>query len=317
MITGAAQMDGAILVCSAQDGAMEQTREHLLLAKQIGIKYIVVFINKIDVVSDLDQIQLVKEEIKEELERLGYNAENTPMIGGSALFALEGRDPEKGEKKIVELLEAVDSHIPTPERNIDAPFKMYIEDIFGIPKVGTVITGRVEQGTLKVGEEVEISGLERKAIRTVVTGLEMHNKVLGEEGAQPGDGIGIKLRGVAKDDVERGQAVSKVSEQEKLPEDKRVKTYSKFSATAYISSKEERGRHTSFRSGYRPQFFFRTADVTGTISLKNKDEEVKPGNRVEFTVELMKPLVIEEKERFIMREGGSTIGQGTVLETIE
>jgi elongation factor Tu len=317
MITGAAQMDGAILVCSAQDGAMEQTREHLLLAKQIGIKYIVVFINKVDIVLDLDQIQLVKDEIKEELEKLGYNAEDTPMIGGSALFALEGKNPEIGEKAIVDLLDAVDNHIPTPERNINARFKMYIEDIFSISKVGTVVTGRVEQGTLKKNEEIEISGLGRPTIKTVATGLEMHNKELGEEGAQPGDGIGIKLRGVEKDKVVRGQLVSKVSEQEKLPEDKRIKAYSKFSATAYISSKEERGRHTSFRSGYRPQFFFRTADVTGTISLKNKDEEVKPGNRVEFTVELIKPLVIEEKENFIMREGGSTIGQGTVLETIE
>nr|CAG8435682.1 12342_t:CDS:2 [Entrophospora candida] len=308
------KMDGAILICSAQDGAMNQTKEHLLLAKQIGIKYIVVFINKVDVVLDLDQIQLVKDEIKDELKKLGYDAEKTPMIGGSALCALEGKNSEIGEKAIVELLEAVDKHIPTPERNVDAPFKMYIEDIFSIEKVGTVITGRVEQGTLKKGEEIEISGLGRPTKKTVATGLEMHNKELGEEGAQPGDGIGIKLRGVAKDEVERGQLVSKVSEAEKLKE--KIKTCNKFSATAYISSKEERGRHTSFRSGYRPQFYFRTADVTGTISLKNKDEEVKPGNSVEFTVELIKPLAIEEKEKFIMREGGSTIGQGTVLEII-
>ena len=309
-------MDGAILICSAQDGAMEQTREHLLLAKQVGIKYLVVFVNKVDVVLDLEQIGLVKEEIKEELKKFGYDAENTPMIGGSALCALEGRNPEIGEKAIIELLEAVDNYIPTPQRNLDAPFKMYIEDIFTITGRGTVVTGKVGQGILTKGEEVVISGMGRPSMKATATGLEMYQKELDK--AIPGDDVGVLLRGVERDQVVRGQLLSKPSKNTE-----EVKPCNKFSAKAYILSKEERGRHTSFGSGYCPQFFFHTADTTGKITLtkedgetEDKDKVVEPGNTIVFKVELIKPLVINEKENFIIREGGRTIGQGTVLKTL-
>jgi len=306
MITGAAQMDGAIVVVAASDSVMDQTKEHLLLAKQVGIKYLVVFINKADV-SDPETMDLVEMDIRENLAKHGFDKDNTPVIKGSALCALEGRNPEIGKESIAKLLEAVDNYIPTPQRNLDAPFKMYIEDIFTISGRGTVVTGKVEQGTLKKGEEVEVSGLGKETVKTVVTGIEMYNKEL--EQAQAGDDIGVNLRGVKKEQVVKGQLLSKPSKEGK------VNSYNKFTAKAYILSKEERGRHTSFRSGYRPQFFFRTTDVTGTITLA-KEEVVEPGSTVEFTVELIKPVVIEEKENFVIREGGHTIGQGTVLKTL-
>ncbi|CAI2161717.1 1292_t:CDS:1 [Funneliformis geosporum] len=309
MITGAAQMDGAILILSAQDGSKEQTKEHLLLAKQIGIEYLVVFLNKVDMVSDLEEIDLVKEEIKEDLRKAGYDAEKIPIIGGSALCALEGRNPEMGEEKISDLLDAIDNYIPTPQRNVDAPFKMYIKDIISITGQGTVVTGDVEQGVLKRGQEVEISGLGNETIKTVATSIEMHKKELEE--ARAGDDVGIKLRGVKKEQITRGQLLSVAIKGTK------IKTYNKFFATAYILSREERGRHTNFRDGYRPQFYLAATDVTGTIELKDKSQEVAPGSTVEFTVNLIKPLAIEKNEKFIIREGGHTVGQGTILETLE
>lgn len=308
MITGAAQMDGAILILSAEDGTMDQTKEHLLLAKQIGIKYLVVFINKIDIVADLEQVEMAKEEIKEELKRVGYDAENTPIIGGSALCSLEGRNPEIGEQKIAELLDAIDNSIPTPERDEKGTFLMPIEDVFSISGRGTVVTGKVEQGILKKGEEVEISGLGNDSIKTVAVSIEMHNKELDE--ARAGDSVGINVRGVKKDQVTRGQALTKPKETGK------IKLHDKFVARAYILTKEERGRHTGFRSGYRPQFYFGGTDVTGTITLTNKDTVVEPGSTVDFTVELTKPVTIEEKKNFVIREGNHTIGQGTIIELL-
>lgn len=314
MITGAAQMDGAIVVVAASDSVMDQTKEHLLLARQVGIKYLIVFINKADV-SDPETMDLVEMDIRENLAKHGFDKDNTPIIKGSALCALEGRNPELGENAIAKLIEEVDNYIPTPQRNLDASFKLYIEDIFTISGRGTVVTGRVEQGTLKKGEEVEVSGLGGKVIKTVATGIEMYNKELEE--AQAGDDVGVNLRGVKKEDVKRGQLLSKPN---KAGESK---SYNKFLAKAYILSKEERGRHTGFRSGYRPQFFFHTADVTGTIRFLKEDnttedteKRVEPGSTVEFTVELAKSLIVEEKENFIIREGNKTIGQGTVLKTI-
>jgi len=305
MITGAAQMDGAILICSAEDGAMSQTREHLLLAKQIGIKHLVVFINKVDIVLDLEQIELVKESIRDELKKNGYDVENTPMIGGSALCALEGREPEMGEKAIVELLETIDNHIPIPERDEKADFFMPIEDVFTITGRGTVVTGKVERGTLQKGKEVEISGLGNEVIRTVAVSIEMHKKELDE--ARAGDSVGINVRGVKKEQVARGQVLTNPKETGK------VKTCDKFLAQAYILTKEEGGRHTSFKSGYRPQFYFGATDVTGTIKFDEDEKKVEPGYTVEFTVELAKPVTIEEKKNFVIREGSHTIGQGTII----
>jgi elongation factor Tu len=308
MITGAAQMDGAIVVVAASDSVMNQTKEHLLLAKQVGVKHLVVFINKADL-SDPETLKLVEADIRGNLAEHGYDGEKTPIVTGSALCTLEGRNPEIGKDSINKLLEAIDNHIPIPERDEGAPFSMSIEDVFTISGRGTIVTGKVNQGTLQVGEEVEISGLGNKTIKTVATSIEMHHKEL--EKTVAGDSVGIRVRGVERDQVTRGQVLTKPSKSGE------IKVYDKFVARAYILSKEERGRHTSFRSGYRPQFYFRTADVTGTITLTNKDAVVEPGNTVDFTVELIKPVTIEAKENFVIREGNHTIGQGTVIELIK
>ncbi|CAI2164094.1 10742_t:CDS:2 [Funneliformis geosporum] len=306
MITGAAQMDGAIVVVAASDSVMDQTKEHLLLAKQVGIKYLVIFINKADV-SDTETMDLTEMDIRENLAKHGFDKDNTPVIRGSALCALEGKKPEIGRESLAKLLEVVDNYIPTPQRNLDAPFKMYIEDVFTISGRGTVVTGKVEQGILKKGEEVEISGLGSAAIKTTVTGIEMYHKELDE--ARAGDDAGINLRGVKRENVKRGQLLSRPS---KSGENKPC---NKFIAKAYILSKEERGRHTSFQSGYCPQFYFGTADTTGRITLvkeneentEDKDKVVEPGSTVTFRVELIKPVVIKEKQDFIIREGGNTV----------
>jgi elongation factor Tu len=316
MITGAAQMDGAIVVVAASDSVMDQTKEHLLLAKQVGIKYLVIFINKADV-SDTETMDLTEMDIRENLAKHGFDKDNTPVIRGSALCALEGKKPEIGKEALAKLLEVVDNYIPTPQRNLDAPFKMYIEDVFTISGRGTVVTGKVEQGILKKGEEVEISGLGSAVIKTTVTGIEMYHKELDE--ARAGDDAGINLRGVKRENVKRGQLLSRPS---KSGENKPC---NKFIAKAYILSKEERGRHTSFQSGYCPQFYFGTADTTGRITLvkeneentEDKDKVVEPGSTVTFKVELIKPLVIKEKQDFIIREGGNTVGRGMILKTVE
>jgi elongation factor Tu len=315
MITGAAQMDGAIVVVAASDSVMDQTREHLLLAKQVGIKYVVVFINKADV-SDPETMELTEMDVRENLGKQGFDRDKTPVIKGSALCALNGSKPEIGKEAIAKLLEAVDNYIPTPQRNLDAPFKMYIEDIFTITGRGTVVTGKVVQGILTKGEEVVISGMGRPSMKATATGLEMYQKELDK--AIPGDDIGILLRGIEKNQVVRGQLLSK-----SIKNAEEIKPCNKFAAKAYILSKEERGRHTSFGSGYCPQFFFHTADTTGKITLtkedgvtEDKDKVVEPGNTIVFKVDLIKTLVINEKENFIIREGGRTIGQGTVLKTL-
>ncbi|RHZ35593.1 elongation factor Tu [endosymbiont GvMRE of Glomus versiforme] len=310
MISGAAQMDGAILVVSAEDGAMPQTKEHLLLAKQMGIKYMVVFINKVDVVLDLEQIKFAEEEIKEEIKKHGYDAENTPIIAGSALCALEERNPELGEKSIIDLLNAIDNYIPDIQRDETSIFRMPIEEIFTISGRGTVVSGKVKQGVLKKGDEVEVIGLKGDAIRTIAVSIEMYHKELEE--ARAGDDVGINLRGVKKESLKRGQILKKV-----IGKKEGTKIYKKFFAHAYVLSEEEKGRHSNFKSGYRPQFYFNTADITGTIVLENKDEEAKPGSRVEFTVELIKPMAIESGDNFIMREGGRTVGTGSVTKVIE
>ncbi|CAJ0824573.1 22172_t:CDS:2 [Entrophospora sp. SA101] len=300
MITGAAQMDGAILVLSAQDGTMEQTKEHLLLAQQVGVKHLVVFINKVDVIQDLEQIELVKEEIKEELKLRGYDSENTPIIGGSALCALEDRQPELGEKAILELLEAIDNHIPIPPRDETKPFLMYIEDSFTISGQGTVATGKVRQGKLKVGDEVEIVGFGAKK-KAVVKGIEMFHKQLDE--TKPGDDVGINLRGVERSEILRGQVLAAPGS---------ITPHKKFEAAAYILSKDERGRHTEFKSGYRPQFYIYTADITGTIELPENAPHVEPGNTVAFAVELINDVALEVGDTFSIREGAHTIGRGTI-----
>jgi elongation factor Tu len=314
MITGAAQMDGAIVVVAASDSVMDQTREHLLLAKQVGIKYVIVFINKADV-SDPETMELTEMDIRENLAKQGFDKDKTPVIKGSALCALNGSKPEIGKEAIAKLLEAVDNYIPTPERNLDAPFKMNVEDVLTITGRGTVVTGKVEQGILEKGQEVVLSGMGRPDTKGVVTGLEMYNKEL--DRAIPGDDIGVLLRGVDKKQVVRGQLLSKPS---KTGENKPC---NKFSAKAYILTKGEGGRHTNFQSGYCPQFFFGTADTTGKITLtkedgetEDKDKVAELGKTIVFKVELIKPLVINEKENFIIREGGRTICQGTVLKTL-
>ncbi|KIE58194.1 elongation factor Tu [Methylacidiphilum kamchatkense Kam1] len=303
MITGAAQMDGAILVVSAADGPMPQTREHILLARQVGVPYIVVFLNKVDMVDDKELLELVELEVRELLTQYGFPGDKIPIIKGSALKALEG-DPEY-EKSILELVEAMDNYIPIPERPKDQPFLMPIEDVFNIEGRGTVVTGRVERGTLKRMEEVEIVGL-RPTIKTVVTDIEMFRKTL--DTAEAGDNVGILLRGIKKDDVERGQVVAKPGT---------ITPHHKFKAQVYVLKKEEGGRHTAFFNGYRPQFFFRTTDVTGTVTLKEGVEMVMPGDNVEFTVELISPIAMEKSMRFAIREGGKTVGAGVVTEIIE
>ena len=303
MITGAAQMDGAILVIAATDGPMAQTREHILLARQVGVPRMVVFMNKCDMVDDEELLDLVEMEIRELLTSYGFDGDNTPIIRGSALKALEG-DPKYVEK-INELLDAVDEWIPTPERDVDKPFLMSIEDVFTITGRGTVVTGRVERGQLKLNDEVEIVGL-RDTKKTVVTGIEMFRKTL--DYAEAGDNAGVLLRGISRDDVERGQVLAKPGS---------VHPHKKFTAQVYVLSKEEGGRHTPFFSNYRPQFYFRTTDVTGVITLPEGTEMVMPGDNVTMTVELIAPIAVENGTKFSIREGGRTVGAGNVSDIIE
>ena len=303
MITGAAQMDGAILVIAATDGPMAQTREHILLSRQVGVPRMVVFLNKCDMVDDEELLDLVEMEVRELLTEYGYDGENTPIIRGSALKALEG-DP-KWTGKIMELMDAVDSWIETPARDIDQPFLMPIEDVFTITGRGTVVTGRVERGKLKLNDEVEIVGL-KPTKKTVVTGIEMFRKQL--DYAESGDNAGVLLRGVAREEVERGQVLAKPGS---------VTPHTKFKAQVYVLSKEEGGRHTPFFSNYRPQFYFRTTDVTGVITLPDGVEMVMPGDNVEMTVELIAPIAIENGTKFSIREGGRTVGSGNISEIIE
>ncbi len=303
MITGAAQMDGAILVIAATDGPMAQTREHILLARQVGVPKMVVFMNKCDMVDDEELLDLVEMEIRELLTEYGYDGDNTPIIRGSALKALEG-DPA-WTSKIDELMDAVDEWIPTPERDNDKPFLMSIEDVFTITGRGTVVTGRVERGQLKLNDEVEIVGL-KDTKKTVVTGIEMFRKQL--DYAEAGDNAGVLLRGIAREDVERGQVLAKPGS---------VHPHKKFKAQVYVLSKEEGGRHTPFFTNYRPQFYFRTTDVTGVITLPDGVEMVMPGDNVTITVELIAPIAVENGTKFSIREGGRTVGAGTVSEIIE
>ena len=303
MITGAAQMDGAILVIAATDGPMAQTREHILLARQVGVPRMVVFMNKCDMVDDAELLDLVEMEIRELLTEYGYDGDNTPIIRGSALKALEG-DEEWG-KKIDELMDAVDTWIETPVRDTDKPFLMPIEDVFTITGRGTVVTGRVERGQLKLNDEVEIVGI-KPTKKTVVTGIEMFRKQL--DYAEAGDNAGVLLRGISREEVERGQVLAKPGS---------VTPHTKFKATVYVLSKEEGGRHTPFFTNYRPQFYFRTTDVTGVIELPEGTEMVMPGDNVEFTVELIAPIAIENGTKFSIREGGRTVGAGNVSEIIK
>ncbi|WP_027726428.1 elongation factor Tu [Tuberibacillus calidus] len=304
MITGAAQMDGAILVVSAADGPMPQTREHILLSRQVGVPYIVVFLNKVDMVDDEELLELVEMEVRDLLSEYDFPGDDVPVIRGSALKALEG-DADY-EAKILELMDAVDEYIPTPEREVDKPFMMPVEDVFSITGRGTVATGRVERGQVKVGDEVEILGLTEEPKKTTVTGVEMFRKIL--DYAEAGDNIGALLRGIDRNEVERGQVLIKPGT---------VKAHTKFTAQVYVLTKEEGGRHKPFFSGYRPQFYFRTTDVTGTIQLPEGTEMVMPGDNVEMTVELIAPIAIEEGTKFSIREGGRTVGAGSVASIIE
>ncbi len=308
MITGAAQMDGAILVVSAADGPMPQTREHILLARQVGVPYIVVFMNKVDMVDDPELLDLVELEVRELLSKYGFPGNEIPVIRGSALKAMESasQDPNAPEYKCIhELMEAVDSYVPTPERPIDKPFLMPIEDVFSISGRGTVVTGRVERGIIRVGDEVEIVGLGETR-KTVATGVEMFRKLLDE--GRAGDNIGVLLRGIGKDEVERGQVLAKPGS---------ITPHTKFKGEVYILTKEEGGRHTPFFNGYRPQFYFRTTDVTGVVKLPEGVEMVMPGDNVNVTVELIAPIAMEKELRFAIREGGRTVGAGVVTEILE
>jgi elongation factor Tu len=305
MITGAAQMDGAILVCSAADGPMPQTREHILLAKQVGVPAMVVFLNKVDQVDDAELLELVEMEVRELLSSYDFPGDDIPIIAGSALAAVEGRDPEIGKDKVLELMAAVDEYIPTPERPIDLPFLMPIEDVFSISGRGTVVTGRVERGIVKVGEEIEIVGV-RDTKKTTCTGVEMFRKLLDQ--GQAGDNVGVLLRGVDREGVERGQVLAKPGS---------ITPHKKFIGEAYILTKDEGGRHTPFFTNYRPQFYFRTTDVTGVVTLKEGTEMVMPGDNVELNVELIVPIAMEEKLRFAIREGGRTVGAGVVSKIVE
>ncbi len=308
MITGAAQMDGAVLVVSAADGPMPQTREHILLARQVGVPYIVVFMNKVDMVDDPELLDLVELEVRELLTKYQFPGDKIPVIRGSALKAMESQstDPEAEEYKCVhELMEAIDSYVPTPDRPIDKPFLMPIEDVFSISGRGTVVTGRVERGIIKVGEEVEIVGLGETR-KTVATGVEMFRKLLDE--GRAGDNVGVLLRGVGKDEVERGQVLAKPGS---------ITPHTKFKAEVYVLTKEEGGRHTPFFKGYRPQFYFRTTDVTGVAQLPEGVEMVMPGDNVSLTGELIAPIAMEKELRFAIREGGRTVGAGVVTEVLE
>ena len=305
MITGAAQMDGAILVVSAADGPMPQTREHILLARQVGVPYIIVYMNKADMVDDAELIELVEMEIRELLSKYDFPGDDTPIIVGSALKALEGDQSDIGEASIMKLAEALDSYIPQPERAIDGAFIMPVEDVFSISGRGTVVTGRVERGIIKVGEEIEIVGL-KPTLKTVCTGVEMFRKLLDQ--GQAGDNVGILLRGTKREEVERGQVLAKPGS---------ISPHTKFTAEIYVLSKEEGGRHTPFFPGYRPQFYFRTTDVTGAIELPAGTEMVMPGDNVSVTVNLIAPIAMEDGLRFAIREGGRTVGPGVVAKIIE
>jgi len=306
MITGAAQMDGAILVVSAADGPMPQTREHILLARQVNVPYVVVFLNKVDVVDDPELLDLVELEVRELLSEYGYPGDEVPVVRGSALKALESGDPEsEWGRKITELMEVLDTYIPEPVREIDKPFLMPVEDVFSITGRGTVATGRIERGTVKVGDVVEIVGLGAEKT-TTVTGVEMFRKVL--DVGQAGDNVGLLLRGVDKDEVERGMVLAKPGS---------ITPHTKFKAEVYVLTKEEGGRHTPFFDGYRPQFYFRTTDVTGTVHLPEGVEMVMPGDNVQMTIELISPIALEEGLRFAIREGGRTVGAGVVTEIVE
>ncbi len=305
MITGAAQMDGAILVVNAADGPMPQTREHILLGRQVGIPYMVVFMNKVDQVDDDELLELVEMEIRELLTEYGYPGDDIPVIMGSALAALEDRDPEIGATKIAELMAAVDSYIPQPERAVDLPFLLPIEDVFSISGRGTVVTGRIERGVVNVGDDLEIVGI-KDTTKTTCTGVEMFRKLL--DRGEAGDNVGVLLRGIDRDAVERGQVLVKPGS---------VKPHTKFEAEVYILTKEEGGRHTPFFKNYRPQFYFRTTDVTGTVTLPADVEMVMPGDNLKFDVELIAPIAMEDKLRFAIREGGRTVGSGVVSKIIE
>jgi elongation factor Tu len=305
MITGAAQMDGAILVVSAADGPMPQTREHVLLARQVNVPNLVVYLNKVDLVEDKDMLDLVEEEIKDLLKKYEFDGDNIPIIRGSALKAMEGDSSELGEGAINKLLDALDANIPEPKRETDKPFLMAVEDVFSITGRGTVVTGRIEKGKIKVGEEVEIVGV-KDTQKTVATGLEMFRKLLDE--AIAGDNVGVLLRGVEKDQVERGQVLSKPGS---------ITPHKKFQGQVYILKKEEGGRHTPFFKGYRPQFYFRTTDVTGSLGLKEGVEMIMPGDNTEINVELITPIAMDEGLRFAIREGGHTVGAGVVTKIVE
>ena len=305
MITGAAQMDGAILVVNAADGPMPQTREHILLGRQVGIPSIVVYLNKVDQVDDKDMIELVEEEIRELLTSYKYPGETTPIIKGSALAAVEGRDEEIGKNSILELMKAVDEFIPQPARDVDKPFLMPVEDVFSISGRGTVATGRIESGVIKTGEEVEIVGVTETK-KSVCTGVEMFRKLL--DSGEAGDNVGILLRGVERDDIQRGQVLCKTGS---------ITPHTKFEAQAYVLKKDEGGRHTPFFTKYRPQFYFRTTDVTGEVTLPAGTEMVMPGDDAKFTVTLITPIAMSEKLNFAIREGGRTVGAGVVTKIIE
>jgi elongation factor Tu len=304
MITGAAQMDGAILVCSAADGPMPQTREHILLARQVNVPYVVVFLNKVDMVDDEELVELVEEEVKDLLNEYDFPGDDTPIIRGSALKALEGDEDAKAA--ILELAKTLDEYIPEPERDLDKPFLMPVEDIFSITGRGTVATGRIEQGIVNSGDEVEIVGIKEKVDTTVVTGVEMFRKILDQ--GQAGDNIGALLRGTKREEIERGQVLCKPGS---------ITPHTKFKAEVYCLKKEEGGRHTPFFSGYRPQFYFRTTDVTGVANLPEGTEMVMPGDNVEMTIELIQPIAMDPGLRFAIREGGRTVGSGVVTEVIE
>lgn len=305
MITGAAQMDGAILVVSAADGPMPQTREHILLARQVGVPSLVVFLNKVDMVTDPEMLEIVELEVRELLDSYEYPGENTPIVRGSALMALEDKNPELGRDAILKLMEVVDNYVPQPNRPIDQSFLMPIEDVFSISGRGTVVTGRIEQGSIKVGEEIEILGLNKNQ-KTTCIGIEMFRKLL--DYGEAGDNVGILLRSIKRDDVIRGQILCKPNT---------IKTYKKFEANVYILSKEEGGRHTPFFTNYRPQFYFRTSDITGTIYLPTDIQMVVPGDNIKLTVELISPIAMSEGLRFAIREGGKTVGAGVVSKLID
>jgi elongation factor Tu len=305
MITGAAQMDGAILVVSAADGPMPQTREHILLARQVGVPYIVVYMNKCDMVDDAELLELVELEVRELLSKYEFPGDTIPIVKGAAKLALEGDKGELGEQSIMKLAEALDSYIPTPKRAIDQPFLMPIEDVFSISGRGTVVTGRVERGIVKVGDEIEIVGL-KPTIKTTCTGVEMFRKLLDE--GQAGDNVGVLLRGTKREEVERGQVLAKPGS---------ITPHTKFECEVYVLSKEEGGRHTPFFNGYRPQFYFRTTDVTGSVQLPAGTEMVMPGDNIKMVVTLIQPIAMDQGLRFAVREGGKTVGAGVVAKILE